>query len=156
MKAGYDCFLFSSELTKLLNEEVKKGNCQIDANVHEANIIYSLEHDIERGSKNINRKLYRFDVSDNKSNSNDLFFYEGALIMSEYLYDVIVKSNLRFKRAKIKRFEIPVILKSEPESIERTQPIFEKQKESAFVGTIFVIAATLLVAFIFFRIAGVI
>lgn len=154
IKAGYDCFLVSERLLAILNNEAKEG--RIKGKVFDQRIVFSIKHNIDFKEKKFDRKLHRLQLisSDYQENKNaELMSFNGAILMSERIYDLLLKKDIRLKRSKISSFEVPEeIIKRED---ERINPIFATERTNNIRNTTIVIGLSIAIFTAFFKFMGV-
>lgn len=135
-----DCILeFEGDflITKKLLEVLSKENVKVL--VSKANVMYSVEHDINFSQKNKAPSFYKLDLNNGFNSEDDAFLEQetGALIISSNFLNSINKSDLIFKRAKTKEVSYQKEIEKLKEENNPVNPVFKIEKDNSALKSAF-------------------
>ncbi|WP_312058160.1 hypothetical protein [Acinetobacter courvalinii] len=143
-----DDFLITKSLLEVLSKD------KINVLVSKANVVYSVEHDINFSKKRKPPSFYKLDLRVGFNNEDDAFIDEetGLLVISSNFLNSIKKNDLVFKRAKVQK----VSYQDEINKIENDKcalnPVFKQDKDnSALKSAFYAIAIACAIMYMIFK-----
>ncbi|WP_368656966.1 hypothetical protein [Pantoea agglomerans] len=141
-------FLITKDLLVVLSKE------RIKVLVSKANVMYSVEHDINFSQKKKTPSFYKLDLSNGFNSEDDAFIdaETGSLVISSNFLDSIKNNELTFKRAKVKEISYKKEIDKLKDEDKPLNPVFKKEKDNiAFKSALYATAIACAIIYMIFK-----